>query len=145
MDLSDLSVAKRTETVLLALDWALQDLTSPATTGEITALIAKRLRSKEAGQISRIIVKAADRVPEAARGDTFKRFGKSMRRVIWWPKGQLPDGRGITRKALRDQRTMTAEEMHVAYYAERNLDPVTGLPLAQPTSTPADPADIWSV
>ena len=42
----------------------------------------------------------------------FQKFGKTMRRVVWYPKGQLPSG-GITRKAVRDARTLTDDEMWI--------------------------------
>lgn len=127
--LSQLSGHYRAELVLRMLDVSLQDITSPATTIEIVAMIARRLTvtdAKERGMISRIIVKASDKIPEAARGDQFHRYGKAMRRVVWYPKGTLPEG-GITRKAHRRQRT--DRELFLAHCAERGIDPATGLSL----------------
>ena len=138
MDLSDLSRAKRTEIVYLALDWVLQDLTGPTSTREVARRIAKRLSSREAKVISQIIVKAADRIPEAARGSPFTRYGKSMRPVIWWPKGQLPDANGITRLARRAALKPTDAELYEAYCRERGLDPETGLETTPETEN-------WSV
>lgn len=140
MELIDLSVAKRQEVVLLALDWALQDLTSPATTAEVAKLIARRLRERNMGLISRVIVKAADRIPEAARGDVFQKFGKTMRRVVWYPKGQLPSG-GITRKAVRDARTLTDDEMWINYCHEHGIDPNKG---PEPKTEKGTDDELWT-
>jgi hypothetical protein len=87
MNLSDLSVAKRRETVALALSFVLQDLKAPAPTTEVVERVAHRLETSETKLIARTITSWADRIPEAEVVGTFQKYGRTMRRFTWHPKG----------------------------------------------------------
>jgi hypothetical protein len=100
MRLADYSAGRRSEIVALALDFCLQDLAEPVDTFALAAAIGKRLDTKETRDIARMIVSWAPRIPEAAKGDTFLRYGKAFQHWVWYPKGRC--ARGQTRQARRE-------------------------------------------
>jgi hypothetical protein len=101
MRLADYSAGRRREIVALALDFCLQDLAEPTDTFALAAVIGKRLDTKETRDIARMIVSWAPRIPEAAKGDTFVKYGKVFQHWVWYPKGRTIGG-AQTRQARRE-------------------------------------------
>lgn len=144
MQLSALVPEYRRRAVLLALDIVLQDLSGPTGTREVSERIAKRLESREVKLIGRIIVIASRRIPEAGKGETYRQWGRVMQRIVWYPKGTLPEG-GQTRAAKREGRTFPDRSAFLAYCVEHGLDPETGAAFQPGTVIAAPPEDeTWS-
>lgn len=93
MNISDMSARKRRDTVNLALGFVLQDIAQPVGTSEIVEALARRLDvtgKSERDLLSRTVVALAPLYPEAQRGEGFLKYGRTMRRWVWSPRGQRP-------------------------------------------------------
>lgn len=90
MILTDMSARRRRDVVNLALGFALQDIASACGTGDLVDMLAVRLETTERELLGRTIVALAPLYPEAQRGAEFKKYGRTMRRWIWSPRGARP-------------------------------------------------------
>jgi hypothetical protein len=88
--LSDMSVKRRHTVLWAALAEVLQSLSGQAATNDVVSLMALQLQSTERQLISSWLVKAAPLVPEAKQGDTFQKFGRTMRHWVWSPRPKAP-------------------------------------------------------
>lgn len=90
MRLGDLSVRKRRDTVTLALEFVLQDLTAPASTAEVVEALCKRLDvgADEKSGLARVVVSLAPLFTREAKRSaaTAGRYGKTWHPWIWSPR-----------------------------------------------------------
>lgn len=120
MNLADMSARKRRDTVNLALAFVLQDITQPCSTGEIVDLLAHRLATRELELLGRTVVALAPLYPEAKRGAEFVKFGRSMRRWIWSPRGAASADWSVPAAKPGDRvaRAAAALDMTIEEYRE---------------------------
>lgn len=93
---------RRFELVAEALGRVLDGISEPQPTPEIVDRVCADLRvgTHEKIVVAKILMKIAPNIPEAQRGESFRRWGRDMSHWMWWPKGTSPSG--PTRQAVRD-------------------------------------------
>lgn len=87
MILSELKASARRAAVELALPGVLKGLIVPVGTAEVVERVCRALDTKERALVSRTLVALAPTIPEAGRSSaTFKRYGRTMTRLVWSPR-----------------------------------------------------------
>lgn len=109
MNLADLTPRARRERIMLVVDGILREIDKPISTAELVKRVTSFLKAAEgAGYVAKELQKATPtgHPNRVETGETFKKYGKTMKRYEWAPAAGQSKARAD--KAIAERRARIA-------------------------------------